>query len=130
MCIRDSPGGLLTRAGHTEAASDLSLLAGFDPDVPLVDLLNADGTTGRRPEVEVFAREHGLEMGSIAELYRVRLATGNTVERVDVRDIETEHGPFRLHTYRDRIGHGLHFALLRGEVDADAPTLVLSLIHI
>jgi 3,4-dihydroxy 2-butanone 4-phosphate synthase/GTP cyclohydrolase II len=118
------PGGVLTRAGHTEAASDLSLLSGFEPAGVLVEILNADGTMARRPELEVFAREHGLKMGSIEALIRHRLATEHTVERVDVREIETEHGPFRLHTYRDRIGHGLHFALLRGEVDAAVPTLV------
>ncbi len=118
------PGGVLTRAGHTEAASDLSLLAGFEPAGVLVEILNADGTMARRPELEVFAREHGLKMGSIEALIRHRLATEHTVERVDVREIETEHGPFRLHTYRDRIGHGLHFALLRGEPDPATPTLV------
>jgi 3,4-dihydroxy 2-butanone 4-phosphate synthase/GTP cyclohydrolase II len=72
----------------------------------------------------VFAREHGLKMGSIEALIRHRLETEHTVERVDSRDIETEHGPFRLHAYHDRLGHALHFALVRGEPDADTPTLV------
>jgi 3,4-dihydroxy 2-butanone 4-phosphate synthase/GTP cyclohydrolase II len=78
----------------------------------------------RRPQLEAFAREHGLKIGSIEDLIRHRLATEHTVERVDERDIETAHGPFRLRTYRDRIGHGLHFALSRGEPDASLPTLV------
>ena len=118
------PGGVLNRAGHTEAASDLALLAGFEPAGVLVEILNPDGTMARRPELEVFAREHGLKMGSIEDLIRHRLATEHTIERVDVREIDTEHGPFRLLTYRDRLSRALHFALLRGEADAAAPTLV------
>jgi 3,4-dihydroxy 2-butanone 4-phosphate synthase/GTP cyclohydrolase II len=118
------PGGVLNRAGHTEAASDLALLAGFEPAGVLVEILNADGSMARRPQLEAFAREHGLKMGSIEDLIRHRLATEHTVERVDARDIETEHGPFRLFTYRDRLSHALHFALLRGDADATVPTPV------
>lgn len=118
------PGGVLTRTGHTEAASDLAVMAGLEPAGVLVEILNPDGSMARRPELEVFAREHGLKMGSIEELIRYRLSTEHTVERVDEREIDTEHGPFRLHTYRDRISHGLHFALLRGRPDAATPTLV------
>ncbi|MBJ7576025.1 3,4-dihydroxy-2-butanone-4-phosphate synthase [Luteimonas sp. MC1828] len=120
------PGGVLARAGHTEAAADLAMLAGLEPAGVLVEILNPDGTMARRPELEVFAREHGLKMGSIEALIRHRLATEHTVERVDVRAIETEHGPFRLLSYRDRLGHALHFALVRGEpeADPDTPTLV------
>jgi 3,4-dihydroxy 2-butanone 4-phosphate synthase/GTP cyclohydrolase II len=118
------PGGVLNRAGHTEAASDLALLAGFEPAGVLVEILNADGSMARRPQLEAFAREHGLKMGSIEDLIRHRLATEHTVERVDVREIETEHGPFRLFTYRDRLSHALHFALLRGDADAAVPTPV------
>lgn len=118
------PGGVLNRAGHTEAASDLAVLAGFEPAGVLVEILNADGSMARRPQLEAFAQAHGLKTGSIEDLIRHRLHTEHTVERVDARDIETAHGPFRLHTYRDRIGHGLHFALLHGDVDAAVPTLV------
>ena len=118
------PGGVLHRAGHTEAASDLALLAGFEPAGVLVEVLNDDGTMARRDQLATFARTHGLKMGSIEALIRHRLETEHTVERVDARDIETEHGRFRLFTYRDRIGHGLHFALLRGEPDPAVPTLV------
>ncbi len=118
------PGGVLTRAGHTEAASDLPMLAGLEPAGVLVEVLNPDGSMARRPQLEVFAREHGLKMGSIADLIAHRLATEHTVERVDERDIETEFGPFRLVTYRDRIAHDLHFALVRGAPDAATPTLV------
>jgi len=118
------PGGVLNRAGHTEAASDLALLAGLEPAGVLVEILNADGTMARRPQLEAFAREHGLKIGSIEELIRYRLHNEHTIERVDEREIDTEHGPFRLHTYRDRLSHSLHFALLRGGADAATPTLV------
>jgi 3,4-dihydroxy 2-butanone 4-phosphate synthase/GTP cyclohydrolase II len=118
------PGGVLTRAGHTEAGVDLALLAGLEPAGVLVEILNPDGSMARRPQLEVFAREHGLKMGSIADLIAYRLATEHTVERVDEREIDTEYGPFRLVTYRDRIAHELHFALVRGTPAADTPTLV------
>jgi 3,4-dihydroxy 2-butanone 4-phosphate synthase/GTP cyclohydrolase II len=122
--LQAQPGGVLSRAGHTEAASDLALLAGFEPAGVLVEILNPDGSMARRPELEVFAREHGLKIGSIEDLIRHRLETEHTIERVDVREIDTEHGPFLLHTYRDRLSRALHFALLRGPADANEPTLV------
>jgi len=118
------PGGVLTRAGHTEAGVDLAMLAGLEPAGVLVEILNPDGSMARRPELEVFAREHGLKMGSIADLIAYRLATEHTVERVDERDIDTEFGAFKLVTYRDRIANDLHFALVRGTPDKDTPTLV------
>ena len=118
------PGGVLTRAGHTEAASDLAMLAGLEPSGVLVEVLNADGSMARRPQLEVFAREHGLKIGSIADLIAYRLATEKTVERVDEREVDTEFGAFKLLTYRDRIAHDLHFALVKGQPDVATPTLV------
>ena len=118
------PGGVLTRSGHTEAASDLALLAGLEPAGVLVEILNPDGSMARRPELEAFAAEHGLKIGSIEELIRYRLETEHTVERVDEREIETAHGPFQLVTYRDRVSRDLHFALVHGRPRADVPTLV------
>jgi 3,4-dihydroxy 2-butanone 4-phosphate synthase/GTP cyclohydrolase II len=123
--LASQPGGVLARAGHTEAATDLAMLAGLEPAGVLVEVLNPDGTMARRPELEAFAREHGLKMGSIEALIRHRLETEHTVERVDSRTIATAHGPFELHTYRDRLGgNALHFALVRGTPDAATPTLV------
>ncbi|KFN43170.1 bifunctional 3,4-dihydroxy-2-butanone-4-phosphate synthase/GTP cyclohydrolase II [Arenimonas oryziterrae] len=118
------PGGVLTRTGHTEAATDLALLAGLEPAGVLVEILNADGSMARRPELEAFAAEHGLRIGSIEDLIRYRLETEHTIDRVDERDIDTAHGPFRLVTYRDRLSRELHFALVRGTPVADTPTLV------
>jgi len=118
------PGGVLTRSGHTEAASDLALLAGLEPAGVLVEILSADGSMARRPELESFAKEHGLKVGSIEELIRYRLESEHTVERVDERNITTAHGPFKLVTYRDRVSRDLHFALVHGQPQADTPTLV------
>ena len=118
------PGGVLTRAGHTEAATDLAMLAGLEPAGVLVEILNADGGMARRPELEIFAREHGIRMGSIEDLIRYRLATEHTVERVDEREIATAAGQFRLLTYRDRLSRELHFAMVRGQPQPDRPTLV------
>lgn len=118
------PGGVLTRAGHTEAASDLALLAGLEPAGVLVEILHEDGSMARRPELEAFARTHGLKIGTIADLIHHRLQTEHTVERVDERAVETDHGAFRLVTYRDRIVRDLHFALVRGTPRGDEPLLV------
>jgi 3,4-dihydroxy 2-butanone 4-phosphate synthase/GTP cyclohydrolase II len=118
------PGGVLSRAGHTEAASDLALLAGLEPAGVLVEILNPDGTMARRPELESFAATHGLKMGSIEQLIAHRLSTEHTIERVDEREIDTAHGPFRLVTYRDRLSRELHFALVRGRPGGERPALV------
>ena len=122
--LMSEPGGVLVRAGHTEAASDLARLAGLAPAGVLVEILNPDGSMARRPELEVFAREHGLKIGSIEDLIRYRLETEHTVERVDERGIETAHGPFRLVSYRDRLADALHLALVRGAPDPARAALV------
>ncbi|MCR6663478.1 MAG: 3,4-dihydroxy-2-butanone-4-phosphate synthase [Luteimonas sp.] len=118
------PGGVLNRAGHTEAAADLALLAGFEPAGVLVEILNPDGSMARRPQLEAFAREHGLKIGSIEDLIRHRLETEHTIERVDERAIDTDHGLFQLHTWRDRFSQRLHYALVRGTPDAARSSLV------
>ena len=117
-------GGVLTRAGHTEAAVDLALLAGLEPAGVLVEILDVDGAMARRPALELFAQQHGLRIGSIEDLIRYRLEAEHTVERVDEREIATSCGPFRLLTYRDRLSRELHFALVRGNPSPDTPTLV------
>ncbi len=93
------PGGVLARAGHTEAAVDLAALAGLAPAGVLVEILSDDGTMARRPELEGFAAKHGLKIGTIADLIRYRLETEKTVERVHESDVDTEFGRFRLHAY-------------------------------
>jgi len=122
------PGGVLTRAGHTEAASDLAGLAGLEPAGVLVEILAPDGTMARRPELEGFARAHGLRIGSIADLIRYRLETEKTVHRVFEREVETEFGRFRLVGYRDALTRLPHFALVRGAIDGAEP--VLARVHV
>ncbi|GLQ92333.1 bifunctional 3,4-dihydroxy-2-butanone-4-phosphate synthase/GTP cyclohydrolase II [Dyella acidisoli] len=122
------PGGVLTRAGHTEAGCDLAALAGLEPSSVLIEVLHEDGSMARRPELEVFAKKHGLKIGSIADLIRYRLETEKTVQRVHEEEVQTEFGSFRLVAYRDAIRHGLHFALVRGDVDDGHP--VLSRVHV
>jgi len=122
-------GGVLTRAGHTEATIDLVRLAGLTSlSGILCEIVNDDGTMKRRPELEAFAQEHDLKIGTIADLIRFRLETEKTVLRVHEENVDTEFGPFRLVAYRDVIHHGLHYALVRGTVDDGAP--VLSRVHV
>jgi len=118
------PGGVLARAGHTEASVDLALLAGLEPAAVLVEILNEDGSMARRAELEKFAREHGLKIGTIAGLIRYRMETEKTVEHVSVHPVDTDFGRFALHTYRDQIEGGLHLVLLRGQPRPDEPFLV------
>jgi 3,4-dihydroxy 2-butanone 4-phosphate synthase/GTP cyclohydrolase II len=122
--LMTQPGGVLTRAGHTEASADLSMLAGFEPAAVLVEILNEDGTMARRPELEKFASEHGLKIGTIAELIRYRLETERSIECISKHEVNTDFGAFHLLTYRDSINHRLHLALLKGEVDPEKPLLV------
>jgi 3,4-dihydroxy 2-butanone 4-phosphate synthase / GTP cyclohydrolase II len=118
------PGGVLTRAGHTEAGCDLARMAGLEPAAVIVEILNEDGTMARRADLERFAREHGLRIGTIADLIRYRLQNEHTIERVAETRIHTGFGDFRLVTYQDSIDNTVHLALVRGEVDAARPTLV------
>lgn len=118
------PGGVLARAGHTEASVDLAMLAGLEPAAVLVEILNEDGSMARRPELKRFAEEHGLAIGTIAALIRYRLETERTVECLSSHDVVTDYGPFRLHCYRDSIENRLHLALVRGEPDPETSFLV------
>jgi 3,4-dihydroxy 2-butanone 4-phosphate synthase/GTP cyclohydrolase II len=118
------PGGVLTRAGHTEAGCDLARLAGLEPTAVIVEILNEDGTMARRPDLEKFAREHGLKIGTIADLIRYRLQNEHTIERVAEAPLQTEFGEFRLVTYQDSVDNTVHLAMVRGTPDPQQPTLV------
>lgn len=118
------PGGVLTRAGHTEAGCDLARLAGLEPAAVIVEILNADGSMARRPDLEKFAQQHDLKIGTIADLIHYRIANEKTVERVAQCDLPTEFGTFRLVAYQDMIDKYLHMALVLGKISADTPTLV------
>jgi len=122
------PGGVLARAGHTEASCDLAALAGLEPAGVIVEVLSEDGTMARRPELEAFAAKHGLKIGTIADLIRYRLETEKTVERVHEGEVDTEFGRFRMIAYRDLLARELHFALVRGDLAGDEP--VLTRVHV
>ena len=118
------PGGVLTRAGHTEAGCDLVRLAGFEPAAMIVEILNDDGSMARRDDLLRFARRHRLKIGTIAELISYRLAKEETVEAIAELNVETEFGPFRLVCMEDHVNRSVHLALVCGEPRAGTPTLV------
>jgi len=118
------PGGVLVRAGHTEAGCDLARLAGFEASSVIVEILNEDGTMARRPDLERFAAEHDLKIGTIADLIQYRIKNEKTVECVTSCNLPTQHGDFRLLAYQDVIGSEMHLALVKGRIGPDRPTLV------
>jgi 3,4-dihydroxy 2-butanone 4-phosphate synthase/GTP cyclohydrolase II len=118
------PGGVLRRAGHTEAGCDLARLAGFEPAAVIVEIVNEDGTMARRPQLEVFAARHGLRIGTIADLIAWRSLHDQTVARRHDRPVDTAYGSFRLVGYADLIDGSLHLALVRGSIDPATPVLV------
>ncbi|MDE2349111.1 MAG: 3,4-dihydroxy-2-butanone-4-phosphate synthase [Gammaproteobacteria bacterium] len=115
------PGGVLTRAGHTEAGCDLARLAGSAPAAVIVEILNDDGTMARRPDLEAFAHRHGLKIGTIADLIRYRLKNERSVERIYDGAVDTEYGPFRLCCYEDQVHNNVHIALVKGDLNAGEP---------
>ncbi len=118
------PGGVLSRAGHTEAGCDLARLAGFESAAVIVEIMNEDGTMARRPELEKFAQEHSLKIGTIADLIHYRAVTEQTVEKIEEHELPTEYGVFNLITYRDTIQGHIHLAMVKGNPNPDKPTLV------
>ena len=126
--VMAQPGGVLTRAGHTEAGCDLARLAGLEPAAVIVEILNVDGSMARRPDLEAFSREHGVRIGTIADLIRYRLEKERYVERIAERTVQTAHGEFRMYCYDDRVNRTVHVALAKG--DLARATLPLVRVHI
>jgi 3,4-dihydroxy 2-butanone 4-phosphate synthase / GTP cyclohydrolase II len=122
--LRPRRGGVLVRAGHTEAAIDLCRLAGCKPVGVLCEVMNEDGSMARRPQLEEFARRHQLKIGTIADLIRHRLRTERSVERISEHSVQTELGEFRLYAYQDRASLEVHVALARGRLDGPETPLV------
>jgi len=114
--LKAQPGGVLTRAGHTEAGCDLGRLAGREPAAVIVEILNEDGTMARRPDLEVFAQEHGIKLGTVADLIEYRNNNETTIERVSHCKLPTEFGEFDLIAYQDTIDKQVHFVLQKGEI--------------
>jgi len=121
--LRARPGGVLERAGHTEAAVDLAILAGLHPSGVICEVLNEDGSMARLPELTRFKKEHGLKMISIAQLIEYRHQREQLVERVVEQPFANDYGNFTLHIFRSRTDASHHFALTLGDLD-ESPTLV------
>ncbi|HZQ63447.1 MAG TPA: bifunctional 3,4-dihydroxy-2-butanone-4-phosphate synthase/GTP cyclohydrolase II [Casimicrobiaceae bacterium] len=118
------PGGVLSRAGHTEAGCDLAALAGLTPATVICEILKDDGTMARLPDLVDFAAQHRLKIGAISDLIHYRARTERLIERVGERPITTPHGAFRLVVYRDKLTDATHLALVRGPISPDAEILV------
>ena len=108
-------GGVLMRAGHTEAGCDLALLAGCSPSAVICEIMKDDGTMARLPDLQVFAAEHGLKIGTIADLIEHRSRTESLVQKVGERLLQTAHGEFTAHAFRDGPSQAVHMALVRGQ---------------
>ncbi len=122
--VMAQPGGVLTRAGHTEAGCDLARLAGHEPAAVIVEILNEDGSMARRPDLEKFSRDHDVKIGTIADLIRYRLEKERFVERIDETPVQTAHGQFTLYSYDDHVNQTVHLALVKGEITAAMDPLV------
>lgn len=122
--IMAQPGGVLWRAGHTEAGCDLARLAGFVPAAAIVEIMNEDGSMARRGDLEDFARSHELKIGTIADLIHYRLANEHTVTRTASNRLNTRYGEFDVYTYLDSISGSTHLAFTLGKITSDEPTLV------
>ena len=117
------PGGVLTRAGHTEAGCDLAMLAGSDPSAMIVEILNEDGTMARRPDLETFAEEHNLKIGTIDDLISYRLKNEKTVSRISECNFPSDYGDFKLMAYQNSVDKLTHYALIKadGNIDSSQP---------
>jgi len=122
--LRSRRGGVLVRAGHTEAAVDLCRLAGLKPVGVLCEVMNEDGSMARRPQLQQFAQRHGLKIGTIADLIRHRLRTERSVERISEQTVQTELGEFRLYAYQDEVSLEVHLALAHGRIDGPGAPVV------
>ena len=122
--LRAQPGGVLIRAGHTEAGCDLAQLAGLEPAAVICEILKDDGTMARLPDLVEFAKEHGLKIGAIRDLIEYRAANESLVTRVAEKEVITPQGRFRLAAFEDRTSGDVHFALTHGDIRADSETLV------
>ena len=122
--IKAQSGGVLTRAGHTEAGTDLASLAGFEPSAVIVEIMNDDGTMARRGDLEKFAQKHDLKIGTIADLIHYRNTSERSINLVDKTKIESEEGEFDLFAYEDTINGNIHIALVKGKIDNEQDIMV------
>mgnify|MGYP006140752001 FL=1 len=113
-------GGVLMRAGHTEAGCDLAAMAGCSASSVICEIMKDDGTMARLPDLQLFAAEHGLKIGTIADLIEYRSRNESLVERIGSRTLQTAHGEFTAHAFRDQPSQTVHLALVKGQWSADA----------
>ncbi len=118
------PGGVLIRAGHTEAGCDLARLAGLEPASVIVEILNEDGTMARRDDLEIFAKKHDIKWGTIEDLISYRIENEKTIERINERNFTTEYGEFKVVSFLDSIHNETHLALVKGSINSDKSTCV------
>jgi len=117
-------GGVLIRAGHTEAGCDLARLAGFEPSSVIVEILNKDGSMARSGDLEKFGKKHGIKVGTIADLIHYRVENEKTIERISQRPFKTKYGKFNLYSYLDSIHNDIHIALVKGVIDESSEPYV------
>jgi 3,4-dihydroxy 2-butanone 4-phosphate synthase / GTP cyclohydrolase II len=117
-------GGVLARAGHTEAGVDLARLAGLEPAGVICEIMNEDGSMARLPELQRFAAEHSLKIGTIADLISYRMENESTIQCMAKATVATEFGKFRVNAYHDSISDHVHLALVKGKIVRDIPSLV------
>ncbi len=117
-------GGVLIRAGHTEAGCDLARLAGFEPASVIVEILNDDGSMARNADLHKFGKKHGIKVGTIADLIHYRVENEKSIERINERPFETKYGKFNLYSYLDRIHNDIHIALVKGVIDESSEPYV------
>ena len=117
-------GGVLMRAGHTEAGCDLAAMAGCSPASVICEIMKDDGTMARLPDLQLFAAEHGLKIGTIADLIEYRSRNESLVERISSRALHTAHGDFTATLYQDRSSHAVHMALVKGQIQSGDDTPV------
>ena len=122
--LKAQKGGVLVRAGHTEAGCDFAELAGLTPAAVICEIMKDDGTMARLPDLLEFAQEHGLKIGTIADLIHYRSQNESIVDRVAERTMHTAYGTFRAIAYRDKPSGGAHLALVHGDLHSELETLV------
>ncbi|MBV2234309.1 MAG: 3,4-dihydroxy-2-butanone-4-phosphate synthase [Sterolibacterium sp.] len=122
--IMAKPGGVLVRAGHTEAGCDLAQIAGCEPAAVICEILKEDGSMARLPDLIEFAKEHDLKIGTIADLIHYRSETERLIERVAEKEVHNQHGRFQLTAFEDKTTGDVHLALTLGTIQRDQETLV------
>ena len=122
--VMAQPGGVLTRAGHTEAGCDLARLAGLAPAATIVEILNEDGSMARRPDLEKFSVKHDVKIGTIADLISYRMQKERFVDRISETPVSTQNGEFKMICFDDRVSRAVHIALVKGDVAGAKEPLV------